>query len=70
MLLREVNSFKEVQKSVAEAAFVVVLYVYYCLFVDRNSGKSCYSRISRNAYFTIFKVNCKTLANRRQICRK
>ena len=33
-------------------------------FLARNSGSGCQPRFSRGAYFTIFKVICRTLASR------
>ena len=34
-------------------------------FLTRNSGSGCQPRPSKGAYFTIFKVNCRTLVSRR-----
>ena len=66
MLYWEIGSFEKIQNRVAEAALVIVLDVNYCFFsFDRKSGKGSQPSPSRGAYFTIFKVNCNTLASRR-----
>ena len=55
---------EKVEKRVSEATLVVVMDVYYCFLFSRNSGSGCQPRPSRGAYFTIFKINWRTLASR------
>ena len=60
----EIGYFEQEKKRVTKTALIVFQTLIIASFSARKSGSDCHPRLSRGAYFTILKVNCRTLASR------